>query len=154
MADSRVKVHENALVEIKRRKAEIKDELELIEKAESYHSSSLRQLGVLFTETPAGSSNGSQRRDSETASNAVPAHLSSMTKHDAAVVALRAMGGQSTVPGIVDWLRERNYGRHLERKMLINGMRTALVRKPETFEPLGDGLWRWREWADKPADNA
>ena len=142
--ESEIELHKAALAQINDRRAEIAEEEGLLDGAESYHHAALLRLGYDPARPTLLEIANRSHTNGETATAAT---LEGLTRHDAAVIALEKLGQAASVPEITDWLRERNYGKHVERQMFAKGLRTCLERKPDLFTQAKQHKWRLTKWA-------
>lgn len=145
MSDAMIAMHRAFLQEIRQKKAAIEVELRSLETVERYHESQLSALGYTQPRVPSVSVAQNENATSEPASSDRPPvhaiYLSGVSKHSAAKYALENIGKPSRISTIVDWLLRQGYGRELDRRVFFNSIYTAMARRTDMFEKVGEGVW-------------
>lgn len=131
-------VHEQFAADVRRDINTIAAELEQLKMVESWHLRCAAKLRSGSKEAGNGS-----HRDKDATVIIPPNELKGALKHDAAKLALQAIGKPSRVPAIVNALRAAGYGATM--KNFNNAIYTAMARKKDTFKKIGKD-WALKEW--------
>jgi len=142
MTTDSTSMHRVFLAELRERLKAREAELAELRAVEKYHAAIIAGSCSQLSTTAEIKANDQQQVGQNSA--ATTANLKGKKKHEAAEIALAALGGPAKTPAIVAWLRDHGYTPEQDLHVMHSAIFTAMARHSERFQRVEGERGTWR----------